>query len=184
MKTRSLLLALSLLLVPATASADWIGAFAQWHGGYVKTDRDSTWAVGPQVALQILGFEIFADMRFLEAGFTGSFSSSNDQWFWDRVGLRYTIGLPFLISDEPAIFADLAYIASNRPYSDDVEDVGVYNESYIGLGGTLGIRLEWELVSHVYLGVEGEYGGHFLFPNEPGSAGQHFAALSLLKLDV
>ena len=189
MKARPLLLALSLaLLVPATASADFLGAFAQLHGGYTKTDSDATWAVGPQIALQILGAELFLDVLFLEGNVVYDKELIvKSERSWSRVGLRYTLGLPITFSaDEADIYGDAAFFVENTP--PDARDPQADGDPDLRAGPSLdlGLRLDWSLVGPIVFGLQGGFGWHYvLFGGEEIlESGTHAVGLAYLKLDV
>ena len=172
---RVLPLLLLFLLLPAPAAADWIGFYVKPHANMVQTDRSAAWAAGGEAALQILGFEAFVDLRFLR---------QQPKWFWNRLGLRYAIDLPFsLTADEAQVFVDGAYVASSIP-DDQLSSEPAYDRPvYKGLSGDLGLRFEWELVGPFLFGLQVETGAHMLFPNIPEATGPHAGAQGYLKLD-
>ena len=188
MNARSLLLAASLALVPATASADVLGAFAQFHGGYTKTDSDATWAIGPQLALQILGAELFMDILFLEGDVVYDKDVGiKSERSWSRLGLRYTIGLPFgLGADVADVFGDAALFVENTP--PDARDPQADGDPDLRAGPSLdlGLRLEWELVGPFLFGIQGGFGWHYVLlgGEEVLESGTHATGLGYLKLDV
>jgi len=186
--TRSLLLTLSLSLVPATASADILGAFVQLHGGYIKTDSDATWAYGPQVALQILGAELFLDCMFLEGNvaYDQDYVISSER-SWSRAGLRYTLGLPYgLGADEADLFGDAALFVENTPPSARSLQTEGDPDLRAGPALDLGLRLEWEVAWPLVFGIQAGFGWHYvLFGGEQlMEQGTHATGLGYFKLDV
>ncbi len=182
---RSLLLALALTLsLPTTAQADIIGASAKYHGGFMKTSRDATWLTGAEVALQVMGFEFFADLRFFENHFDDAEIQSD--WFWDRLGARFDVELPFALGAENAdVFIDAAYIANRRPVAlSDPDDISPHKPDK-GLGAGAGLRFDYKLFWKFYFTLQPEVGVDVLFSGPPETkAAVHLSGLAAIKLDI
>lgn len=170
--------------LPVTAQADIIGASAKYHGGYMKTSRDATWLTGAEVALQVLGFEFFADLRFFENHFDAGKISSD--WFWDRIGARFALGLPFSFgADNAEVFVDAAYIANRRPVTlADPNDITPHKPDK-GLAAGGGLRIDYGLFGPVYFTLQPEVGFDLLFSGPPEvELNPHVSMLAAIKLDI
>lgn len=172
------------LAVPAAAHADVIGASAKYHGGFMKTDRDETWLQGGEVALQLFGFELFADLRLLE----GHFDKKNvtSDWFWDRIGLRFDVGLPFSFgADHADVFVDASYVATRRPDPAVLASEDDREKAQIGGMVGAGLRFDYKLFWKFFFTVQPEAGIQFLTINvdEP-KPGVHASVLGAIKLDI
>lgn len=170
--------------LPATAQADVIGASAKYHGGFMKTSRDATWLTGAELALQVLGFEFFADLRFFENHFDGGEISSD--WFWDRIGARFGLGLPFALGAEKSeVFLDAAYIANRRPVNlADPTDVTPHKPDK-GLAAGGGLRFDYGLFGPIYFTLQPEVGFDLLFSGPPETEIKpHLSFLAAIKLDI
>ena len=160
--------------LPATVSADIVGARAYSLGGVQQASRGSQWAIGAGGALQILGFEAFADLRFLEGQV-----ALQPRGAWNRFGLRYTLslGLPL------AFFGEVAYIADWAPEDTVDGSAGNQRPLYSGFGATAGARVDWDIFWEFFLGLQVEAGVHSLSGGDDVT-GLNSAGMVLFGLDV
>ena len=186
---RKSLLALTVLVAiaaPDTADADVLGASAKYHGGIMKTSKDSTWVTGAELALQVFGFEFFADLRFFENHIGFEDSQPQSDWFWDRLGARFDLGLPFTFGAENAdLFVDAAYIANRRPVRlSEPDDISPHKPD-IGLAAGAGLRFDYSLFGPFYFTIQPEIGMDLLlFGPQDVKPGIHLSMLAALKLDI
>lgn len=167
------------ILPPRTAAADWFGAYLQGHAGYQQTNRAGHPAIGASAGLTLLGFEGFADLRFLRDGLSG------DRGMWNQIGLRFGLGLPVPKVD-PEFYAGLSYVFSKvAPEDQDSSKMDEERDGYKGINPHLGFRLDVPLFPHISLGLQLEAGYHWLLPNDTEySSGINFAALGNLKVSI
>ena len=172
------------LATSAPAQADVIGASAKYHSGVIKTDLDTTWVTGAEAALQLFGFEIFADLRFLEGHLNTSTIESD--WFWDRIGLRFDVGLPFTMGAEKAsVFVDGSYLATRRPDPPTLDSESDREKPRIGLMAGAGVRFDYNLFWKFYFTLQPEVGIDFRFLNVDDPAPSfHASGLAAIKLDI
>ncbi len=168
-----------LVVAPASASADFLGAYAQGHAGYQQTNRTAHPTYGAAAGLHVLGFEGYTELRFLRGdGF------SEDRGMWNTIGLRFGFGLP-IPKIKVRLFAGVAYVYS-KVAEEDVDPSDPDDPTrYKGFNPHVGLKLDIPLFKPVFLGFQLESGYHFLFPNDlPYSAGLNYAALGTLKLAI
>ncbi len=186
----SLLLAAA-LAVPTVATtpnahADVVGASAKYHGGFQKTAKDTSWVTGAEVALQILGFELFADVRLFENHVFFEDSQPKSDWYWDRIGLRLDIGLPFSFgADNADVFVDGAYISSRRPVAlaDPLDQTPHKDDKGLAAGG--GLRFDYGLFGPVYFTLQPEIGFDLLIFGPPeAELKPYLSGLAAINLDI
>ncbi len=162
------------------ARADFIGAYAQGQVGSQTTNRTTHAAVGAAAGVYLMGFELYADLRFLrEPGDLG-----NDLGMWNQAGVRFGLGLP-VPGVDVEVFAGLAYVYSEIA-DEDVDPTDPEDPTrYRGLNPHIGGRLDMDLFPFVSAGFQLESGYHYMLPNDYDySSGPNFGGMFTLKISI
>ncbi len=173
----ALILALPLLFA-AEAQADLLGAYVQGHLGYQETNRTGHSAMGAAAGVMLLGFEGYADLRFLRDGF------KEDRGMFNQIGLRFGIDLP-LPGIDLRPYAGVAYVYS-KVADEDVDPNDPDDPTrYKGVNPHVGLRLAVPFAAVMSLGVQAEAGYTYLFPNDlPYSSKPNFGILGALRVGI
>ena len=173
------LLLATTLSAPSLARADFLGFIAQGQSGFVKTERSASWAIGGMAAVELLGFELYLDLRYLEA---------NSDWFWNSAGLRFPLSLPVPGADITAYIGS-GFVGSSLPEDQLIPLPNGRNEPHAVQGITVdgGLRIGINLGSSPFvLGVMAEVGSHFWLLNADRDDMDviHASGMGFLKFDV
>lgn len=170
-------------LLPLPAQATWFGAYVQGHAGWQTTNRAGHPQVGAAAALTVIGFEAFADLRFLRDGF------SEDRGMWNQLGLRWGMEIPGLDMPRLEPYLGCSYVFSKVATEDqDLTTPALALEEqdgWKGLNPHIGLRLDFPFPAVVSIGIQGELGYHYLFPNDRKySSGLNYGGNINLRLSI